>query len=679
MSSTATAAVAPRAASPFILSPLRDLVLFVVTPALVLPAFWLARQAASVEQIALWVASFGALGHHLPGMLRAYGDRALFRRFRTRFLVAPLVLAAACVFANVKGFGSLALLVYLWGVWHGMMQTFGFVRIYGARGGGESPWASRLDFALCASFFYGAVVLSDTRLPHVLKLLSEAGAPLLPPAAVAGLRVVAKGAIAVAALLWLLDLARGLAAGRRPAPLRLLTVATSLGFWWYTNASLADMLVGIALFEVFHDVQYLTIVWMFNRNRAKQAPGELASWLRFLFGRSGALAGVYVGLVFAYGGLNFGARAVGEETLRAALLGVLAASALLHFYFDSFIWKVRDSETRRGLGLAEAGPAARPATAFSFGLGHAARWVAVALPFVLLAAAQGTTGVVSADERSRALAAAFPQSPALQLEWGDAALARGDGETARVAYERALVARPGDVRALVGLGLALAHLERPAEARERFAEAARRAPESAEPKLNEGVALLVLGRPAEAESQFRAAAALGDESGQAALQLGRLTAARRSWGEAAGWFQLAARAQPQAAGPRLGLADALAATGRPDQALQHYAEAVRLEPQLAEAHYNMGNALAALGQADAARAAFDAAIAARPGFMEARHNRAVILLARGRPAEAEAELRTVLATRPDYVAAWRTLAAALAAQGRHREAQEAAARVAGRT
>ena len=50
------------------------------------------------------------------------------------------------------------------------------------------------------------------------------------------------------------------------------------------------MLVGIALFEVFHDVQYLTIVWIFNVNRVDRNPG-VGSFARFLFRRSWSLAG----------------------------------------------------------------------------------------------------------------------------------------------------------------------------------------------------------------------------------------------------------------------------------------------------------------------------------------------------------------------------------------------------
>ena len=47
---------------------------------------------------------------------------------------------------------------------------------------------------------------------------------------------------------------------------------TSFGFWWYANIAVSNLLLGILLFELFHDVQYLSIVWVFNRSRAARAP-----------------------------------------------------------------------------------------------------------------------------------------------------------------------------------------------------------------------------------------------------------------------------------------------------------------------------------------------------------------------------------------------------------------------
>jgi hypothetical protein len=74
----------------WILNSWRDLILYVGTPLFLLPMFLLAQARWNAQDIYIFVAAFGAMGHHLPGMIRAYGDRALFQRFRWRFIFASL-------------------------------------------------------------------------------------------------------------------------------------------------------------------------------------------------------------------------------------------------------------------------------------------------------------------------------------------------------------------------------------------------------------------------------------------------------------------------------------------------------------------------------------------------------------------------------------------------------------
>jgi len=124
-----------RKPSLWILSSWRDLVLYVCTPLVILPVFILAQARWSAEDIYLFVAAFGAMGHHLPGMIRAYGDRALFQRFRWRFIFAPIFLVAVCVIFFLWDLKGIVLIAFIWGVWHGMMQTYGFCRIYDAKVG----------------------------------------------------------------------------------------------------------------------------------------------------------------------------------------------------------------------------------------------------------------------------------------------------------------------------------------------------------------------------------------------------------------------------------------------------------------------------------------------------------------------------------------------------------------
>src|SRR5207249_10634231 len=53
-----------------------------------------------------------------------------------------------------------------------------------------------------------------------------------------------------------------------------------------------------------------------------------------------------------YGALGYYKSSIGIEVVKRILTGVVTASALLHFYYDGFIWKVREKSTRQSLGIA---------------------------------------------------------------------------------------------------------------------------------------------------------------------------------------------------------------------------------------------------------------------------------------------------------------------------------------
>ncbi len=165
----------------WILNSWRDLILYVGTPLLLVPIFALAQTRWSAQDIYVFVAAFGATGHHLPGMIRAYGDRALFERFRWRFIFAPIFLLAVCTAFTLWDLKGIVLVVFFWGVWHGMMQTYGFCRIYDAKMGSFAALTRRLDFATCAIWFAAAVFLSSRRMTDTLEAYYASGAPFIPP------------------------------------------------------------------------------------------------------------------------------------------------------------------------------------------------------------------------------------------------------------------------------------------------------------------------------------------------------------------------------------------------------------------------------------------------------------------------------------------------------------------
>jgi Flp pilus assembly protein TadD len=415
----------------------RDLLLFVGTPLLLIPLVLAAQQFWSAPSLYA-IATFGALGHHLPGMIRAYGDRELFARFRTRFVLAPILLVAVCI-VSIRldpAMSAIVLVTYLWGVWHGLMQTHGFLRIYDAKAASFGRLTAALDQWMCITWFVAVLLFSTNTTHHVLQELAMAGGPLVPSSILGAVRGVWAVLTAVITLAFLVHLFRSLRTGQGPNPVKLLLLVTSIGMWWYANRVVSNLLIGILLFELFHDVQYLAIVWIYNRRRVAQG-APVDRFTRFVFRDRAPLILLYVGCVAAYGALRF----VHPPTLLldSIFVAILAASALLHFYFDSFIWKVKDRDTRAGLGLAggststQRRPALVPMTL---------RWAVFAAPLVWLAV--GQTRGVSDVAAMESLGREFPRYALAQHNLAVALLAEDRFEEATAAARLALQLETND-------------------------------------------------------------------------------------------------------------------------------------------------------------------------------------------------------------------------------------------
>jgi tetratricopeptide (TPR) repeat protein len=651
----------------WILGPWQDWLLFIGTPALILPLVFLARTRVRLEDMALFVAAFGALGHHFPGMLRAYGDRELFERFRVRFIVAPLFLVAVCVFCVSQELSGLTLILYAWGVWHGLAQTYGFLRIYDAKVQSSARLTCRLDLAMCVAWFGGGVLLSPTRMHRVLEMFYASGGPVLPAAWVQGARVAAEVALVGVTLAFLAHLLFAWRGGQKPSPLKLLTMLTSFGFWWYSNVAVSNLLLGILLFELFHDVQYLSIVWAFNRNRAEK--GALSGLSRFLFRPRAALIAAYVGLVFAYGTLSYAANGMPDALPKKVLMGVLAASALLHFYFDGFIWKVRDRSTRQSLGLA-GGQEGLAAVGIPGWLTHSSKWLLFLAPLAVLGVAQAR-GVAPEIERTRSLAQVSGRSED-QLALGLAQLAAGEGAAAAESFRAVLAEEPASGPALVGLGDALFSLgqHEPAEAAYRSALET-----SAGGGGHNGLGnlLALRGQQEAALAEYRRALELAPELFTARANLGGALASLGQWDEALLHQRKLVEqcADCSDAGTlRRSLAETLAASGRPDEALEVLREAVLLAPGEAEGHYQLADLLAAGGQYAEAARHYEAVLQLLPGHAEAHFGLGNMQALLGHPEEAQASYRAALASRPEFPEAFLNLGIVLLNLDQLKEAEE---------
>src|SRR5438270_11560688 len=605
----------------WILDSWRDLILYVGTPLLIIPLFTLAQARWSAQEIYLFVAAFGAMGHHLPGMIRAYGDRALLERFRWRFIIAPIFLLAVCVgfyFWDIKT-NPVVMIVFLWGVWHGMMQTYGFGRIYDAKTGSFATLTRRLDFATCGIWFAAGVILSPARMTDTLEGFYGCGLPFISPVGIHALQQALFFAAVAISILWLANYVRMWVAGTRQNPVKLALFITSVAFWWYCNNGVANILAGIALFEVFHDVQYLSLVWIYNRNRVEK-DSNIGGFMRFVFRRSGSLIGLYVGLVLAYGSVSYINAHIGMDTVKRILTGVVTASTLLHFYYDGFIWKVRERSTRQSLGLAGGTADVRLGGLLPSWAWHGLKWAAIfVLPLSALWFWQ-THVAVPEVQRQAWVVADVPAGAKPHFDYAAALQQEGQLEEAVEQYKIGLQFNPKDAKAHTSLAIALTGQAKFDAAVPHMETALRLEPNNPDFHLVYATLLQRIGHNDEAALHFETAIRVKPDSVEAHSSYAAFLAGLGNNDEYISELRRVLQLRPDYPYAELRLADALFANGNLKAAEGQYLAALVADPKLTVAYNSLGKVYLSQGQISQAMIQFSEALRLNPEYKEAEEN-----------------------------------------------------------
>jgi tetratricopeptide (TPR) repeat protein len=596
----------------WILNSWRDLVLYVGTPLLLVPVFAVAQTHWSGQDIYLFVAAMGSMGHHLPGMIRAYGDRALFERFRWRFVFAPIFLLAICIAFYVWDLNAIFLVVFFWGIWHGMMQTYGFCRIYDAKAGSFAARTRRLDFAVCGAWFAAAVLFSPDRMMTTLGLLYVSGVPYIPRWGIVSAQYFILGLTIIATLLFLINLIQSARRGERPNPVKLALLITTIAFWWYCNDLITNILAGIALFEVFHDVQYLSLVWIYNRNRVEK-DNSIGGFMRFIFRRSGALIGFYVALVVVYGSFGYAASFLEVGTVKRALMGIVAASGLLHFYYDGFIWKVRERSTRESLGLAGGTANISLGGLMPAWATHAGKWAAAfVIPMASLGLLQAR-GIPSEVIREAWLVSDLPNDAREHRNYADILYKAGRETEAAEQYRLAVQLNSKSSSTHNKLGAALLSQSKIEAALSEFDAALQLEPNNGEYYYDRGYTLFRLGRGDEGAADYITAAGLAPKSERVQNGYATLLQHQGKIDEAIAARRQALRYSPKSLNARLGLGDLLSQKGELDEARKFLLEAVELDGKNAQARDLLGKLYERTGQPSQAVTEYSEALRKDPG------------------------------------------------------------------
>jgi len=345
----------------WLINPLADALVFLAAPLFIVPLLFVLPLIFSWAAIKIAVLSISATGHHLPGFIRAYTDRNIFQKFRARLIIVPVLFAAMAIAAAWYRLSYVLFVLVIWGAWHGGMQTLGFLRIYDLKNGLQSKVMAKLDFWITLTWLIQVILWSVPKKTSILSYYYLAGGPLLPVHGVALFETFWLALTALATVAWLVFILYQAIVHRYLNLPKIICLAASMGFWAYCMITVNNILIGVILWEIFHDLQYNVFVWGYNHNRVRNRFSQ-SGLEKFLFQWDAKRIGLYALCIAAYGCIGILNQDIfhvydNQPVFASALSqigNVFAASALCHFYMDGFIWKVRDAKVRRDLGIGQS-------------------------------------------------------------------------------------------------------------------------------------------------------------------------------------------------------------------------------------------------------------------------------------------------------------------------------------
>jgi tetratricopeptide (TPR) repeat protein len=571
-------------ASPFIAGRFADNLWIILCPILALLVMQALWKWSGLSDLAIFSILFGLIvtGHHMPGWIRAFGEPEVYRRHRGRLWVSVFAIPALVILPTAAGLGAVALTIAAsFDLWHVAMQQHGFGRIYAAKAGDRDRRSARLDLACALTWYVTVVAWSDSWMQAIARSFRKAGIPVfdrLEPASWTGVKWTF---LAVSAALLFAYVANAVRLWRvhhisTPQKHLLHLVAFSVLVWsyqapsWYRANSVQNL---------FHAMQYFFMVWIYGNLSIRRDSTRPGSFYRLVFGkRAGMMVfAVLIGL-YGLGAIalsSSGYRLTGADAERTAqIIGSIGiASLLLHFYVDSFIWKVRSKEVRKALAIRDESPAGptEPAGVPSQWRGalHALAYFGVPALAIAVLGARGRSVPV---ERERAAIAReaelFPRSAMARFARAQTAISERDRVTARAELDAALRLAPS----FAGPARVLADLDR----------------QEIKPD-------------AEIE-HARAAVAAEPKDGQLRYLFATSLARQRRLDEAESEYREVMRLRPEFAGGYQGLGVIQKWRGRIVEAIPLFRKAASLDPDLADAYRDLAGALATSGQTNEALA-----------------------------------------------------------------------------
>ena len=355
----------------YILSGSADLVWFLGLPfAAVLIALgcqrWLPYVA--VASVNLWI----TVPHHYATWVRTYGMPEVWQRFKERLVVGPIVILLFTIVGLLTAPITLLLLVTAWDHQHSIMQQHGLSRVYDFKAKAGLASTPRYDLAL-HWVLYSHMLVNAPMFRHLwVRELHRLQIPI--SASFLESLIAASWVVLVAYLaFYLAHVLRTIRSGSAVNPIKYAFIGSSYFLWYYVAWSTNSILLYAVAHRIMHGVQYIVMVYAFMGRTAMKREMSTGLW-QHMVGRGRmrwfvlggiAYAAVFQLLInrpmdeFGFGVVNFAPYPAITQLGLPALdysasyqlwsLTVVYLAGVMHYYVDSFIWKVRDPKVQEGL------------------------------------------------------------------------------------------------------------------------------------------------------------------------------------------------------------------------------------------------------------------------------------------------------------------------------------------
>ncbi|HEY7283633.1 MAG TPA: hypothetical protein VID47_18805 [Actinomycetota bacterium] len=316
-----------------------------------LAAHWLTGQQGNDHLLnVLFNAAFVLSLLHQPLTLAlVYGDKSQFALRPKLFTWSPIVAVVLIVIAVMYDLWIIVPIAALWNTIHTLQQRYGLSRIYGRKGGFGS---ARLDRGVLFSWMVAALVIVGAT-PRVLDQLARVMLDSTNANAIRDLASVQSYAIwlvipAVAVALMF----TGLVVRQEQQHLPQANQAK----WVYQGSSLLliatiawDPLAGFIAYVSAHAIEYFVVVYKTMQSRYGKTHDRASilgkmvntTWGRVLF----LLA--FLGVIYEVD------QGLGTHLPNHAYLIIVYSLGILHFWYDSFIWKLRRPVVAKAFDLEQ--------------------------------------------------------------------------------------------------------------------------------------------------------------------------------------------------------------------------------------------------------------------------------------------------------------------------------------